>query len=112
MAIDAETEEPEAKRAKRQLLFLIVGAVLVGLLGLYGIGMLSDAAIRAGLQPKSWTRAAEKKRKAGPVEVVQAREDPEAVTAAPIRADHPGAAGCVPAAPGRHPARSGARTGR
>jgi len=112
MAIDAETEEQEAKRAKQQLLLLIVGAVLVGLLGLYGIGMLSDAAIRAGLQPKSWTRAAEEKRKAGPVEVVQAREDPEAVTAAPIRADHPGAAGRVPAAPGRHPARSGARTGR
>ena len=84
MAIDAETEEQEAKRAKQQLLLLIVGAVLVGLLGLYGIGMLSDAAIRAGLQPKSWTRAAEEKRKAGPVEVVQAREDPEAVTAAPV----------------------------
>ena len=83
MVVDPETERQEARKAKRQLLLLIVGAAVVGVLGLYGIGMLSDAAIRAGLQPKSWTRAEEEKRKAGPVEEVQAREEPEAVAAAP-----------------------------
>lgn len=87
MAMDLESERQQARKAKQQLLLLIVGAVTVGLLGLYGIGMLSDAAIRAGLQPKSWTRAAEEKRKLGPIEVaprVQSSNQPDMVTTSPI----------------------------
>ena len=76
MAVDLESERQQARKAKQQLLLLIVGAVTVGLLGLCGIGMLSDAAIRAGLQPKSWTRAAEEKRKLGPIEVAPRVQSP------------------------------------
>ena len=52
MAIDAETERQEDRRAKRALLFAVIAAVAVAGAGLYGFGKLSESVEQAGLQPK------------------------------------------------------------
>ena len=78
MVANPETERQEARKAKRQLLFSVTVAIVVAGGGWYGFEMLSDSMIKAGLQPKSWARAAEERRKADLIEVQQERDQTEA----------------------------------
>jgi WD40 repeat protein len=84
MVANPETERQEARKAKRQLLFSVTVAIVVAGGGWYGFEMLSDSMIKAGLQPKSWARAAEERRKADLIEVQQDRDQTEAVPVAPV----------------------------
>ncbi len=85
MAIDAETEKQEARKAKRDLLFAVVAAIVVTVLGWYGFGKLSESAKRAGIQRKAPIETVAEKPKTGPIQVApraQSPDEPEAVAAA------------------------------
>lgn len=85
MVVDPESERQEARRAKRALLLSVVAAIAVAVVGWYGVGMLSESAKRAGIQPKK--RAEAVAAKSGPLQVEARPQDsgePEAAAAAPV----------------------------
>lgn len=98
MAMDVEYEEREAKKAKRDLLFAVLAAITVAVLGWYGFGKFSESVKRAGLQSKAPTEAVAAKQKTSPIQVsprAQTPDEPEVVAAAPV-------APSTPVLPGRY----------